>query len=97
MSSLWKPKITMNTYPANPLPQHPVTALPALRLIRPAIAAILLLGLPSCIQPPPPRTYSPQTARHLRSLSHDAPVTPMPSAYCGWGYYSYAPYYRTCY
>jgi hypothetical protein len=51
-----------------------------------ALAATLLC---SCIQPPPPRTYDPATARHLRSLSHDTPVTPLPGTGGAWIYECY--------
>lgn len=71
----------------------PINRHPARRIPRTALIAVLLTSASSCIQPPPPRTYSPQAARHLRQLSHDTPVTPMPSAYGGWGYYGYQPYY----
>ena len=56
----------------------------------PALTALLLTSLSSCIQPPPPRTYNPQVSRHLRKLSHDTPVTPIPCTWDGWGYYGYA-------
>ncbi|MCX6879264.1 MAG: hypothetical protein NTW21_36490, partial [Verrucomicrobia bacterium] len=85
----------MNTNTCHAPSHRPVIAMPALRSIRLATAAVLLLSLSSCIQPPPPRAYSPQAARHLRELSHDTPVTPMPAAYGGWGYYGYAPYYSS--
>ena len=62
------------------------------RILRTFLTAVLLASASSCIQPPPPRTYNPQVASHLRQLSHDTPVTPMPSAYGGWGYYGYHPY-----
>lgn len=62
------------------------------RILRAILTAALVVSASSCIQPPPPRTYNPQVASHLRQLSHDTPVTPMPSAYGGWGYYGYRPY-----
>lgn len=58
----------------------------------PALAtALLVVSLTSCIQPPPPRTYSSQAARHLRQLSHDIPTTPVPGYYSYYGYYGYGP------
>lgn len=58
------------------------------RIAVPVVATLAAILHCSCIQPPPPRTYNPKVASHLRSLSHDKPVTPMPSAY-GCGYYGY--------
>ena len=62
-------------------------------LVRGSLTAALLVGASSCIQPPPPRTYHPKVASHLRQISHDTPVTPVPSSYGGWGYNGYHPYY----
>ena len=66
---------------------------PNLRLIPCLGMALAATQLCSCVQPPPPRTYNPKVSRHLRELSHDTPVTPIPSAYGGWGYYGYHPYW----
>jgi hypothetical protein len=51
--------------------------------------ALAATQLCSCIQPPPPRTYNPAMARHLRSLSHDTPVTPLPGTGGAWIYECY--------
>lgn len=53
------------------------------------LTAIALVQLCSCIQPPPPRTYNPKMAKHLRNLSHDTPVTPIPYGGCGYYYWGY--------
>lgn len=57
-----------------------------------AAGAILIASLASCVQPPAPKTYNPAMAKHLRNLTHDAPLTPIPAACGGWGY-SYSPYW----
>jgi hypothetical protein len=64
------------------------------RLLRPILAFLVLASLASCIQPPPPRVYSPSTARHLWHVAHDVPVTPIPAergTWWGWDgpYYGY--------
>jgi hypothetical protein len=59
--------------------------LPTLAGFIPVIAVLTA----SCAQTIPPRPYDPNVARHLRNLSHDRPVTPMPCSHGGWGYYGY--------
>jgi hypothetical protein len=69
---------------------------PPVRSLLAATAAVLAVCLSSCVQPPAPKTYNPAVASHLRQLSHDEPVTPIPAAYGGWGY-CYSPYWGHCY
>lgn len=51
------------------------------------MTALIPVLFASCAQTIPPRTYNAQTAKHLRSLAHDAPVTPIPSSCGDWGWY----------
>jgi hypothetical protein len=63
-----------------------------LYLFRLILTTLVLSSLVSCIQPPPPRVYSPNTARHLWHVAHDVPVTPMPAERGTWWGWS-GPYY----
>jgi hypothetical protein len=72
--------LTMKTNPPHPTP---------VRLAACLCTALAATQLCSCVQPPPPRTYNPAMAKHLRSLSHDTPVTPLPGTGGAWIYECY--------
>lgn len=83
----------MKTTTPSPSTRRLAGGTPNRRILRTALTTFLLVSASSCIQPPPPRTYNPQVASHIRQISHDTPVTSMPSAYGGWGYYGCRTYW----